>query len=103
MFTGLSQDLCELNCNSQTDSQDQYEEIEGIEEQELIGQDEEDRLLQMGNHEQPNDCTECSKVKENYRSLIIHLMRQLPATKRKLAEQQYEELENDGGKYVLYY
>jgi hypothetical protein len=72
MSTGLSLDLCELNCNSQTDSQDQYEEIEGVEEQELIEQDEEDRLLQMGIYEQPNDCTECSKVKENYRSFISH-------------------------------
>jgi hypothetical protein len=104
MSTGLSQDLCELGCNSQTDSQDQYEEIEGIEEQELIGQDEEDRLPQMGICEQSNvaeRCTECSKVKKNYRSFISLLIRQLPATKRKLAEQEYEQLENDGGKCIL--
>jgi hypothetical protein len=40
---------------------------------------------------------------KNYRSFIVRLMRQLPATKRKLAGKQYEELENDGGEYILYY
>ena len=80
-----------MDCSSQTS----FEEIEGIADQRLVGQDEEDRLLQTSNYRQPNDCIECSKVKENYRSFIIHLMKQLPSTKRKLAEQQYEELEND--------
>jgi hypothetical protein len=41
--------------------------MKGIEEQELIGQDEEDSLLLMGINEQSNvaeRCTECSKVKK---------------------------------------
>ena len=73
------------------DSQpDQYEEMEGIADQLLIGRDEECRSLQI---DQPTECTA-----ERYKSFIDYLITQLPPSKRKLAENQYEALEFGEGK-----
>jgi hypothetical protein len=78
-----------MDCSSQTS----FGEIEGIADQRLAGQQEEDRLLQMGDYAQPCTsasiqqlCTECSTIKNNYKSFIDHLIKQMPATKRKHAE-----------------
>jgi hypothetical protein len=85
-------------------SQDTFEEIEGIEDQRLVGQQEEDSLLEMGIYARPSAsasiqqyCTECSTIKNNYKSFIDHLIKQLPMTKRKHAELQYKELAEGKG------
>jgi hypothetical protein len=54
MSTASSQEISEMDCSSQTS----FEEIEGIADQRLAGQQEEDRLLQMGDYAQP--CTSAS-------------------------------------------
>jgi hypothetical protein len=78
--------------------------LRGIADQRLVRQDEEDRLLQMGDHAQrcasasiQQRCTECSTIKNNYKSFIDHLIKQLPVTKRKHAELQYKKLEEGKG------
>jgi hypothetical protein len=104
MSTASSQEISEMDCSSQTS----FEEIEGIADQLLIGHDEEDRLLEMGVYAQPcasasiqQRCTECSTIKNNYKSFIDHLIKQLPVTKRKHAELQYKELEEGKGNVEL--
>jgi hypothetical protein len=55
MSTELTQETSEIDCSSQACSQDMFEEIEGVADQRLVGQQEEDQLLQMGDHAEP--CT----------------------------------------------
>ena len=86
---------------SQNDSQE-YEEMEGIEDQHLIGQDEEDRLLGIGSSNQPNTsssgtCIHPHCSNRNYTDFISYLINQLPPMKRKHAEKQFEELEKGKG------
>ena len=91
--SGLSQEIEKLpsDFNSQIDSQtDLYEEMEGIADQLLIGRDEECRSLQI---DQPTEC-----IAERYKSFIDYLITQLPPSKRKHAENQYEALESSEGK-----
>jgi hypothetical protein len=92
--------MSEMDYSSQT----LFEEIEGIADQRLVVQQEEDQLLQMGDYTPPcastsiqHHCTECSSNKNNYESFIDHLIKQLPAMKRKHAELQFKELAKGKG------
>ena len=84
--TGVSLEFSEVTISDSQETVVSFEEIEGISEQRLID----------GQHAQYTDQPATEDVC-GYSSVIEHLVKQLPPTKRKLAEQQYDALKNRKG------
>ena len=102
MTSGLTPELEDLNFNHTDSQENQYEEIEGIKDQCLIGQSEENVLPGTDNGTRSSDQRSIQYSIDLdlsvYKSFIEHLMKQLPTRKRKHAELEYKKLQTGNGK-----